>query len=166
MKPDLTGEGEATAGKISRKKRPKEMSTGQLWRQLDSEKNRLNERKRGAIKAELHTRLASPMAPLLFALFGLPFSIQTHRSGRSGGFVVGLIIYLCYYMLLSLAQTFTADAGVTPWLTFWLPHLLLGMSGLYCLYRSAHEQPSIFVSQVEQAMTSLKNRLDKNDDHA
>ena len=166
VQPDLTGEGEATAGKISRKKRPKEMSTGQLWRQLDSEKNRLNERKRGAIKAELHTRLASPMAPLIFALFGLPFSIQTHRSGRSGGFVVGLIIYLCYYMLLSLAQTFTADAGVTPWLTFWLPHLLLGMSGLYCLYRSAHEQPSIFVSQVEQAMTSLKNRLDKNDDHA
>ena len=166
VQPDLTGEGETAADKIGKKKRPKEMSTGQLWRQLDREKNEPDKKKLGTVKAELHTRLASPMAPLIFALFGLPFSIQNHRSGRSGGFVIGLIIYLGYYILLSLGQTFTADAGVTPWLTFWLPHLLLGISGLYCLYRSAHEQPSIFVSQVEQTMSSLKNRLDKNDDHA
>ena len=166
VQPDLTGNGEGAIEKAGRKKRPKEMSTAQLWSRLRSEDVRLNERKLGAVKAELHTRLASPLAPLIFALFGLPFSIQTHRSGRSGGFVVGLIIYLCYYMLLSLAQTFTADAGITPWLSFWLPHLLIGMSGLYCLYRSAHEQPSIFVSQVEQAMTSLKKCIDKNDDHA
>ena len=166
VQPDLTGEGDTATEKIGNKKRPKEMTTAQLWRQLGSEKNQLNERKLGAVKAELNTRLVSPMAPLIFALFGLPFSIQTHRSGRSGGFVVGLIIYLCYYMLLSLAQTFTADAGVTPWLTFWIPHFLLGMSGLYCLYRSAHEQPSILVTQVEQTLTFLKNRLDKNNDHA
>jgi len=103
---------------------------------------------------------------LIFALFGLPFSIQTHRSGRSGGFVIGLIIYLCYYMLLSLAQTLTADAGLTPLLSFWLPHLLLLLSGLFCLYRSAHEQPSIFVSQVEQTMTYLRECIIKNNDHA
>jgi len=165
VQPDLAGDGANTAETIGKKKRPKEMSTGHLWRQLGSEKNQHNERKLGAVKAELHTRLATPMAPLIFALFGLPFSIQTHRSGRSGGFVVGLIIYLCYYMLLSMAQTFTADAGVAPWLTFWLPHGLLGIFGLYCLYRSAHEQPSIFVTQVEQTMTYLKYRLDKNDGH-
>ena len=62
LQPDLTGNGEATAEKLGKKKRPKEMSTSQLWRQLGSENNQLNERKRGAVKAELHTRLASPMA--------------------------------------------------------------------------------------------------------
>jgi len=166
VQPDLTGSGDQAVEKTGRRKRPKEMSTVKLWRQLNGESGNINERKIGAIKAELHTRLASPMAPLIFALFGLPFSIQTHRSGRSGGFVIGLIIYLCYYLLLSLAQTFTADAGFTPYLTFWLPHLLLCLSGLYCLYRSAHEQPSIFVSQVEQTMTYLRKCINKNHDHA
>ncbi len=166
VQPNLTGNGEETAGKAGQRKRPKEMSTAQLWRQLHRENGAGNERKLGAVTAEIHTRMASPMAPLIFALFGLPFSIQTHRSGRSGGFVVGLIIYLCYYLMLSLAQTFTADAGIAPWLTFWLPHLLLGLSGLYCLYRSAHEQPSLFVSQVEQTMAYLRNCIHKNNDHA
>jgi lipopolysaccharide export system permease protein len=142
------------------------MSTGQLWRQLSNGQSDNNQRKLGAVQAEMHTRLVSPMAPLIFALFGLPFSIQTHRSGRSGGFVIGLVIYLCYYLLLSLAQTFTADAGLTPWLAFWLPHLLLCLSGFYCLYRSAHEHPSIFVSQVEQTMTYLRKCINRNNDHA
>ncbi len=166
VQPDLTRNGEEAAEKAAKRKRPKEMSTAQLWRQLHREDSNINERKLGAVKAEIHTRMAAPMAPLIFALFGLPFSIQTHRSGRSGGFVIGLIIYLCYYLMLSLAQTFTADAGLAPWLTFWLPHLLLALSGLYCLYRSAHEQPSIFVSQVEQTMTYLRNCMNKNNDHA
>jgi len=166
VQPSLTSNGDETAKKNDRRKRPKEMSTGQLWRQISGKENDYNERKLGAVTAEIHTRLASPMAPLIFALFGLPFSIQTHRSGRSGGFVIGLIIYLCYYMLLSLAQTLTADAGLTPLLSFWLPHLLLLLSGLFCLYRSAHEQPSIFVSQVEQTMTYLRECIIKNNDHA
>jgi len=165
VQPDLTSNGEEAARKSGKRKRPKEMSTAQLWRQLHSEDSNTNERKLGAVKAEIHTRMASPMAPLIFALFGLPFSIQTHRSGRSGGFVIGLIIYLCYYLMLSLAQTFTADAGIAPWLTFWLPHLLLGLSGLYCLHRSAHERPSMFVSQVEQTMTYLRNCISKDNDH-
>jgi lipopolysaccharide export system permease protein len=166
VQPDLTSNGDDNSGRIDGRKRPKEMSTGQLWQQLNNGDSQLDRRKIGAAEAELHTRLATPMAPIIFALFGLPFSIQTHRSGRSGGFVVGLIIYLCYYLLLSLAQTFTADAGVTPWLSFWLPHLLLGLAGLYCLYRSAHEQPSVFVYRVEQTMTYLKNLTDKSHDHA
>lgn len=166
VQPDLAGNGDSTPATTGGRKRPKEMSTGELWRELKMRDFRIDNRKIGAAVAELHTRLATPMAPIIFALFGLPFSIQAHRSGRSGGFVVGLIIYLCYYLLLSLGQTFTADAGVTPWLSFWLPHLLLVLAGLYCLYRSAHEQPSVFVYQVEQTMTYLKNLTNKNHDHA
>jgi len=166
VQPDLASNGEQAAEKTGRRKRPKEMSTGQLWQQLSNGQSDSNQRKLGAVQAEMHTRLVSPMAPLIFALFGLPFSMQTHRSGRSGGFVIGLVIYLCYYLQLSLAQTFTADAGLTPWLAFWLPHLLLCLSGLYCLYRSAHEHPSIFVSQVEQTMAYLRKSINRDNDNA
>jgi len=166
VQPDLTKNGDGMAKKGDNKIRPNEMTTRQLWRRLNEKNSKLDERKIGAIEAEMHTRLASPLAPLLFALFGLPFSILTHRSGRSGGFLVGLVLYLCYYLLLSLAQTLTADAGLAPWLTFWLPHSMMGLFGLYCLYRSAHEKPNILVSLVEQTLTYLKGCLKKGHDHA
>jgi len=104
--------------KLRKGLKPKEMSTGKLWRTILDEKDqvRIND-----LQAELHFRLVSPLAPLLFVLFGLPFSLQSHRSGRSGGFVMGLIIFLAYYFLLSAAFTLTTDAAASPWLTFWDP---------------------------------------------
>ena len=67
VQPDLTDNGDNEAENAGRKKRPKEMSTGQLWQQLSSNEGDQGGRKIGAIKAEVHTRLASPMAPLIFA---------------------------------------------------------------------------------------------------
>ena len=45
----------------------------------------------GVLRAELHRRLALPVAPLLFALVGLPLGIHSSRSGRGGGFALGLL---------------------------------------------------------------------------
>ena len=152
--------------KAGPRKRPKEMTTGSLWQQLNEAGRSNSDQNVHALKAEMHSRLTAPLTPLVFALFGLPFSIQSHRSGRSGGFVIGLIIYLCYYLFLSLAQTLTADAGFTPWLTFWVPHLLLCLSGIYCLYRTANEQPIHVVIWLERAILSLRNLAKKNHDHS
>ncbi|MBW2478262.1 MAG: LPS export ABC transporter permease LptF [Deltaproteobacteria bacterium] len=143
-----------------RKLRPKEMKTALLWEQIENyEQGRQTTNSLHAMQAELHTRLTAPLAPFLFALFGLPFSIQAHRSGRSGGFVMGLIIYLVYFSLLSLAETSTAETGVTPWLSFWLPHALLVLLSLYCLKQSAHERPIVFVSWVENLLANLSKRF-------
>lgn len=140
--------------------RPKEMPTATLWDSIETEQDPA---KRQELRAELHLRLSSPLAPLLFVLFGLPFSIQSHRSGRSGGFIMGLIIFLGYYFLLSTALTLTKDAAVPPWLTFWLPQFLLGAAGLYFLRQSALERPNPLVSWVDQILYVLKKRIRKHD---
>lgn len=165
VQPDLTGDRESLAQKAVKGRRPKEMATAELWQQIPDAATHDADRSH-AMLAELHTRLATPLAPLIFALFGLPFSIQSHRSGRSGGFVIGLIIYLCYYLMLSLGQTFTADAGLTPIATFWIPHLVLIVLGLYCLYQSAHERPNIIVTWVEHLLIAAKNRINRIHEHA
>lgn len=166
VQPDLNSDADTMETSASQRKRPKEMSTGSLWQKLNEEGRNNRDQKIHALEAEMHSRLTAPLTPLVFALFGLPFSIQSHRSGRSGGFVIGLVIYLCYYLFLSLAQTLTADAGLTPWLTFWLPHLLLCLAGIYCLYRSANEQPINVVVRVERAILFLRSLAKKNHDHS
>ena len=145
--------------KMRKSLKPKEMSTGKLWGIISDEKNQARVKE---LQAELHFRLISPLAPLLFVLFGLPFSMQSHRSGRSGGFVMGLVIFLGYYFLLSSAVTLTKDAAASPWLTFWIPHLLLGVTGVFFLRQSSLEKPNLLVLWVDQALLTLQKRARKN----
>ncbi len=159
---DIQPEISAMDGPKKRKgSKPKELTTGKLWDTIANEENPARVKE---LQAELHLRLVSPLAPLLFVLFGLPFSIQSHRSGRSGGFVMGLVIFLGYYFILSSAFTLTTDAATSPWLTFWLPHLLLGFTGIFFLRQSSLEKPNFLVSWVDQAQITMQKRARKNVD--
>jgi lipopolysaccharide export system permease protein len=139
--------------------KPKELPIGELWNRIASG---VTPKKLQELQSELHMRLTSPLAPLLFALFGIPFSIQSHRSGRSSGFVMGLIIFLVYYFILSAASTLTKDAAAPPWLTFWATHLILGITGVYFLRQSSQEQPNLLVIWVDQGLRTLQKRVRKN----
>jgi lipopolysaccharide export system permease protein len=165
VQPNFGETGKQSTAQQRRFIKTKEISSGKLWKSI-SNPDETTSKKLATLKSELHSRLVSPLAPLLFALFALPFSIQSHRSGKSGGFVIGLVIYLCYYLMLSLAQTFTADAGLSPVVTFWLPHLMLIAAGFYCLQQSAKEQPNIFISWLENIILFARTRLNKLDEYS
>ncbi len=161
VQPDLESYDESNVTTVKQRTlRPKELPTRKLLAALTEGNGKQN-----ALKAELHNRLCTPIAPLLFALFGLPFSIQSHRSGRSGGFVIGLVIYICYYIQLSIAETITAESGVSPYLSFWLPHGLLFIAGLYCLYQSSRERTNPLVNVVDQLFLTVRKKTKAHHDH-
>lgn len=139
--------------------KPKELPIVKLWNNISSEKD---PERRQELQAELQWRLSLPLAPLLFVLFGLPFSVQSHRSGRSGGFVVGLIIFLGYYFTISLADTLIRDAATPPWLTYWTANLLLGATGAFFLRQSSLEKPNFLVVWIDQTLLALQKRVHKN----
>jgi lipopolysaccharide export system permease protein len=144
-----------------KKRKPRELATGKLWNRIKHEDSPSKLQK---LQAELHLRLTSPLAPLLFVLFGLPFSMQSHRSGRSGGFVMGLIIFISYFFILSSTITLTEETAAPPWLTFWVTHLLLGFLGIFLLRQSSLEKPNILINWVDQSLIKLQKRARKNVD--
>jgi len=146
----------------SRSKKPKELPTGKLLSSIADEKN---SRKLQRLQAELHERMTLPLAPLLFALFGLPFSMQSHRSGRSGGFIMGLIIFLGYHFMQSTAYTLTKDAAAPPWLVYWLPQVLLACAGVYLLRQASLEKPNLFSTGLDQALLTVQKWARKNVDN-
>ena len=153
---DIRPEINATPAAEKRKRvKPKEMATKDLWLGTGARDAQESQ----AMKAELHLRLSTPLAPLLFVLFGLPFSMQSHRSGRSGGFVMGLIIFLGYYFALSAAITLTKEAAFPPWLTFWATHAAMFIAGLFLLRQSSLERPNPLVVQVDRTMIFLQKRM-------
>ncbi len=72
--------------------------------------------------AELHWRVALPVAVLLMALFAVPLSFINPRTGRSWNLVLAVLAYTLYNNLLSIFQAWTAQGKIPLWLGLWPVH--------------------------------------------
>jgi lipopolysaccharide export system permease protein len=110
--------------------------------QLIAERNNSTDsRQRNRFATELHKRISTSAAPLVFALIGIPLGLQSNRSGKGAGFALALGIALCYYILLNLSGTL-ANKGIFPAsIILYLPNLLFFSTGIFFIHRSAIEKP-------------------------
>ncbi len=105
-----------------RVQRPAEMSTMALWRG-EAAGGGLAVLRDQAI--ELHRRLALPFSAITFAIISLPLGASTRRTGRTTGFVIGLILVLLFYTLLMNGLRLASVGQVTPWAGAWGGNLIL-----------------------------------------
>ncbi len=84
---------------------------------------------------EHYKDLAFPTATLVLCLLGVPAGIVSKRSGRVGGFVVGVVIVVVYYMLNMLCEFLVTTLVITPWVGAWLPNTLFAAVTVVAFYR-------------------------------
>jgi lipopolysaccharide export system permease protein len=73
--------------------------------------------------------LAFPTASFIFGMLGVPVGIVSKRSGRIGGFAVGVMIVVVYYILNVLCEFFVTTLWISPFAGAWLPNgLFLGLT--------------------------------------
>jgi lipopolysaccharide export system permease protein len=75
--------------------------------------------------AELHWRIALPVAALILALMAIPLSFVNPRSGTSANLVLAVLIFFLYYNLLNFFQAWTVSGTVPMWLGLLPVHLLM-----------------------------------------
>lgn len=73
--------------------------------------------------AELHWRVAFPIAAIVLALLAIPLSFVNPRSGTSANLFLAALIFLLYYQLLSIFQAWTSQGKISPWVGLWPVHL-------------------------------------------
>ncbi|HEY0722075.1 MAG TPA: LPS export ABC transporter permease LptF [Gammaproteobacteria bacterium] len=78
-----------------------------------------------ADQAELQWRLAVPISTLLLALLAVPLSRTAPREGRFGRLLAGILLYIVYNNLLSVARSALGKGEVPFWVGTWWVHLLL-----------------------------------------
>lgn len=71
---------------------------------------------------EYYKDLAFPTASLIFGMLGVPVGIVSKRSGRVGGFAVGVMIVVVYYILNVLCEFFVTTLLLPPFAGAWLPN--------------------------------------------
>jgi len=97
----------------------------------------LTERKPDQI-AELHWRLALPIAVLIMGLFAIPLAFVNPRSGRSWNLIMAVLVYVFYNNLLSIFQAWTAQQKIPGWVGLWPVHGVMLLLVLFLFYRQLY----------------------------
>jgi lipopolysaccharide export system permease protein len=90
-----------------------------------------------ASKAELHWRLASPIACLLLVLLALPLARTPPRAARYGGLLIAVLSYIVYLGQLAVGRALIADGTLPGWLGLWWVHAAVAMVALWLLRRQS-----------------------------
>jgi lipopolysaccharide export system permease protein len=75
--------------------------------------------------AELHFRLAVPIATIILAILAVPLSRSQPRSGRYGKLAIGLLVFIIYFNLMSAGKAWIETATVSATVGLWWVHALM-----------------------------------------
>jgi len=153
---DLKLELAKTFAAIERKLKDWEMSIVDIRAKMEETK-----RKGGnttSYEVELHKRYAVPFTCIVFALIGVPLGIQPHRSGRSYGFVLSILILLGYYISLTASEMLAIRKIIPAFSAGWIPNFLFGGLGIYLLVKTARESPFKPIVWLTEALDFIQRK--------
>lgn len=109
-----------------------------MWR---LEREALLKREAG-LSVEVHKKFSLPAACVVFVLLGAPLGMRVRRTGPAVAFA-SVPFFLFYYLCLVGGEELADRLLFPPWLSMWLPNLVLGAWGVIAAWRAC-EIPSPF----------------------
>ncbi|KON30905.1 hypothetical protein AC480_00015 [miscellaneous Crenarchaeota group archaeon SMTZ1-55] len=140
-----------------------EMSIGELKKKIKMKK--LQGENYTEYLLDLYMKFSIPFACIVFGLIGIPLGVQPRRSGKSYGFVLGILVVLAYYILLTSAENLSNKGRLPPVLASWTPNIVLMASGIYLLIKVGNESPIRLLQwliKIVEAVTLGAKRLFRN----
>lgn len=95
----------------------------------------------GALRrlTEYYRDLAFPTASLVFCLLGVPVGIVSKRSGRIGGFAVGVLIVVAFYVVNVASDFLVAKLVIGPFTSAWIPNILFTLITIALFFRMSRQ---------------------------
>ena len=97
---------------------------------------------------EINRRFALPLGVTIMVLTVMPLGISTQVRGRAVGLIMGLVIFLLYYLLLTAAWRLGTYAIIPPAFAPWMPNLVFLCLAIFLWYRAMRDLPiAVFEGQ-------------------
>jgi lipopolysaccharide export system permease protein len=90
---------------------------------------------------EINRRFALPLGVTIMVLTVMPLGISTQVRGRAVGLIMGLAIFLLYYLLLTAAWRLGTYAIIPPAFAPWMPNLVFLCIALFLWRRTMRDLP-------------------------
>lgn len=84
---------------------------------------------------EWNRRLALPFTSFIMTLIGLPLGASFRVRGRNFALIMGLGVFICYYIMFSLGWSLAESAYMPPFLGVWFSNVVLAIFGLAMIRR-------------------------------
>jgi len=112
------------------------MDTGALWRKAA----RVDPISARWYLIAFHKRFALPTACLMLALVGIPLGLSSKKSGKSGGFVLTILLVFVYYVISLVGVSLARQGKVSPWFGAWLADIVFLAIAIF-LFSRAEKRP-------------------------
>lgn len=88
-------------------------------------------------EVEIYKKYSIPFACIIFTLIGAPLGYRVRRGGFGIAAGFSLFFFLLYWASLIGGEKLADRAIVTPFLGMWLVNIVLGLFGLYLMFKSS-----------------------------
>jgi len=112
------------------------MNTGALWNKAA----RVDPISARWYLIAFHKRFALPTACLVLALVGIPLGLSSKKSGKSGGFVLTILLVFVYYVISLIGVSLARQGKVSPWFGAWLADFVFLALAIF-LFSRAEKRP-------------------------
>lgn len=112
-----------------------------------------------SLKVELHKKFSIPFACIIFGILGLPLGMSFQRSGKSAGYVLGLIIFLFYYVFLMNGEVLADKGKISPFLGMWAANIFFALIGIAMLIQRG--RATRFFSNAIYYLSKALHRINK-----
>ena len=85
---------------------------------------------------EFYNRFALPSACLVLAMVGIPLGLSSKKSGKSGGFVLTIILVFVYYFVSLIGVSLAKQGKLSPAVGAWLANLVFFAAALFLLWQA------------------------------
>jgi lipopolysaccharide export system permease protein len=120
-------------------------------------------REMSKLQIEKGRRFSMPFAALLLALIAMPLGIQPPRAQKSWGvtlsIVLGLIVFIFYYALLSVGIALAERGTWNAYLGLWIPNAAIGIITVYALRKMGSEKWQSIAHALEHVMNFIARKL-------
>ena len=116
-----------------------EMSLGELWATIA--KNLPGSDPSNRALVELNQRFALPVGAVLLCLMAMPLGLSPLRHGRTWGLILGMVIFLVYYVIFTASWRLALNARINPALAPWLSDFVFVWLTIYLWYQTVRERP-------------------------
>jgi lipopolysaccharide export system permease protein len=130
---------EMMSGGAAKRKPLEEMSLSELKKHMQSTRGQSKARYKALMK--YHEKFALPFACFALGLVALPLGMQTRRNTRSAGAVMGILLFLTYYILLTVGWSLGESGTLPPVAGMWAPNIVLGGIGIFLYVRLIQGRP-------------------------
>jgi lipopolysaccharide export system permease protein len=90
---------------------------------------------------------------LLFGIIGAPLGIKSSRAGKSGGYLISLLLITIYFVGLILLQNLGSQGIINPVISVWIPNIIFLFLAIYFSRKAQKEIPYKIFGKVFEVIS-------------